>query len=94
MATVDPSYEIQSIIVDPSLDKLRVVVQLKYMDATSGLPDETLPISNKVVTLSTPQIGGQITAIKAMVLSAAKLDPEIDSQDVIFTPPPVFPEDG
>ena len=84
MALVEPHYSIQQIVVDPVSDILRIKTTVQFLDSVTGDP---IPVrSNLGPPLDTPAVGGQITAIKAIVLAAAKQ--HFGTLNVVFSDPP------
>ncbi len=71
MALVEPHYEIAHIAINPVLDTLEVSVGIRFIDDATGA--EQLDLAGGLHTaLADTAIDGQITAIKAIVLAAAK----------------------
>ncbi len=93
---LEPHYEIREILVrgteDPPgpelpIDSLKVQVEVTFFDETTS--EQASFVLSQKHFLDNAAIDGQITAIKAIVLAAAKQ--HFDTQEVKYPDPPELP---
>ena len=88
---LDPHYEIREILVrgteDPPIDSLKVQVEVTFFDDITS--EQASFVLSQKHFLDNAAIQGQITAIKSIVLAAAKQ--HFDTQEVKYPDPPELP---
>lgn len=85
MALVEPHYQIAHIAINPALETLEISGGVRFTDDATG---EELPNLGTSFHLSVTSsaLGGEITAMKAIVLAAAQQHPDIDEVEYAESP--------